>query len=191
MPMGASFFYFDLSATPDRTQLTDPPTLTITAATNNTALCSGSSASLTANGSGGTGAFSYSWSSGGASSTEVVIPTSTTNYSVTAFDANNCSISTSITQTVVICTNINKSLLNNTDILLYPNPANNLLYINTPLFSDKTYFVIYNSLGQVVLSQAITQNSQQISLANFCDGLYNIVVFNSSESIYSAKIIKE
>jgi len=29
MPMGASFFYFDLSATPDRTQLTDPPTLTI------------------------------------------------------------------------------------------------------------------------------------------------------------------
>lgn len=29
MPMGASLFYFDLSATPDRTQLTDPPTLTI------------------------------------------------------------------------------------------------------------------------------------------------------------------
>jgi hypothetical protein len=29
MPMGASFFYFDLSATPDLTQLTDPPTLTI------------------------------------------------------------------------------------------------------------------------------------------------------------------
>ena len=29
MPMGASFFYFDLSATPDRTQLSDPPTLTL------------------------------------------------------------------------------------------------------------------------------------------------------------------
>jgi len=49
------------------------------------AICDGQSASLTA--SGGT---TYSWSSGGTSATETVAPVSTTTYSVTVGNANNC-----------------------------------------------------------------------------------------------------
>lgn len=169
----------------------DPPTLSITAVTNNSALCSGSSATLTANGSGGAGSISYTWSNGGALNTQVVSPTGTTNYSVTAIDINNCSVTTNITQNVVICTNINKLLKNDCGITLYPNPVNNQFFINIPYIIDKTYFVIYNSIGQMVVKQNITSINQQVSLAGFSNGLYTIVIFTNSENSYSSKIIKE
>ncbi len=49
-------------------------------------ICSGQSADLTANPSGGTGEYTYDWSSGGTSAVESVSPTATTTYSVTITD---------------------------------------------------------------------------------------------------------
>jgi gliding motility-associated-like protein len=63
------------SATATATITIDPvPTITV----NSPAICNGQSATLTAS-----GASSYSWSSGGTTSTETVSPTSSTTYTVT------------------------------------------------------------------------------------------------------------
>ncbi len=77
--------------------ITDPPPVTATV-TGNTAVCSGQSTTLTV--SGGT---SYSWSSGlGTNAAVTVAPTSTTTYSVTSTDSNNCIATTSVTVTVYV-----------------------------------------------------------------------------------------
>jgi len=60
----------------------DPETATI---------CSGSSVTFTANVTGGTPSFSYSWAPGGATSQSITVsPSSSTDYSVTVTDANGC-----------------------------------------------------------------------------------------------------
>ncbi len=61
---------------------------------NNPTICSGQTATLTAN-----GATNYSWSSGGSSATENVNPTSTTSYTVTG-TSNGCSADAIATVTV-------------------------------------------------------------------------------------------
>ena len=69
------------------------PQPTVTVAGNNS-ICSGSSATLTANGGG-----NYSWSNGSTTSSIIVSPTSTSTYSVTT-TAGSCADSTSITVNV-------------------------------------------------------------------------------------------
>jgi hypothetical protein len=61
----------------------DVPTVTATA--NSGTICAGSSETLTAS-----GATTYSWSSGGNASVEIVSPTSTSTYTVTGTDVNGC-----------------------------------------------------------------------------------------------------
>ncbi len=69
------------------------PTISISGGT--TAICSGSSLTLTAS-----GASSYNWSTGANTATVLVNPTSTTSYSVTGTDVNGCSNTASKTVTV-------------------------------------------------------------------------------------------
>lgn len=72
------------------------PIPTVTAISNPTAICSGSSATLTGN-----GAVTYTWSPGALNGTTVVVtPTVTTNYTVIGTDALGCTNSTTVTLNV-------------------------------------------------------------------------------------------
>jgi hypothetical protein len=71
-------------------------TNTLTVIQSATAICEGQSANLTAS-----GAVTYTWSNGLMYQTIPVTPTVTTNYSVTATDANNCTISNFLSLTVL------------------------------------------------------------------------------------------
>src|SRR6185312_1776360 len=53
-------------------------------------ICIGQSATLTATGSGGTPAYTYSWNTGSTSDTAIVHPVTMTTYTVTLTDANGC-----------------------------------------------------------------------------------------------------
>ncbi|MCB0707037.1 MAG: hypothetical protein KDC34_17095, partial [Saprospiraceae bacterium] len=63
-------------------------------------ICAGESATLTANGSGGTGTLSYNWSSGQSGPEITVSPVTTTTYTVTITDVNGCSSTDEATVTV-------------------------------------------------------------------------------------------
>ncbi len=80
--------------------ITQPPAISLTATAGSTAICEGSPNALTATGSGGTGALSYTWSTGSTSNTVTVNPTVTSVYTVTTRDANNCAKSATVSVTV-------------------------------------------------------------------------------------------
>jgi len=75
------------------------PLPSVTATTNNTLLCTGQTASLTAN-----GASTYLWNTSATTSVIAISPNVTTNYTVTGTDANGCANSVVLTQSVSACT---------------------------------------------------------------------------------------
>ena len=72
------------------TATVDEPTAISLAVTGDATLCSGQSALLEATVSGGTGPYTYNWSSGPNAPTQTVNPTVPTNYTVSITDANGC-----------------------------------------------------------------------------------------------------
>jgi hypothetical protein len=75
--------------------LTVNPLPVVTASAASGTICDGSSETLTAS-----GATTYSWSSGGSAATEIVTPTTTSNYTVTGTDGNGCVNTATVSVTV-------------------------------------------------------------------------------------------
>ena len=65
----------------------------------------------------------------------------------------------------------------------YPNPVNSVLNIEIPLNVDNVDVSIYNQLGQEVLTQSITENSNTINVLDLASGIY--VMKLSSQNISS------
>ena len=70
------------------------PSVTISTVPGTT-ICSGDTATLTANATGGTGTITYSWSTGATTQAISVSPTTTTTYTVTVTDTNGCTATAS------------------------------------------------------------------------------------------------
>ena len=70
--------------------ITQPAVLTNTATAINTTLCAGGCTDVNVTGSGGTPAYTYSWSTGGTSTSINVCPVTTTVYTCTVTDAYGC-----------------------------------------------------------------------------------------------------
>ncbi|HWY97631.1 MAG TPA: gliding motility-associated C-terminal domain-containing protein, partial [Bacteroidia bacterium] len=69
------------------------PANALTVSNDDTAICSGGTATLHASASGGTPSYKYMWSAGSTISTQVVSPTSSSTYTVGVTDANGCQAS--------------------------------------------------------------------------------------------------
>lgn len=81
--------------------VTEPPLLTLQASASPGMICSGQQVTLTANGGGGVQPYLFGWMPGNMTgSTQTVIPTATTTYSVGVADANGCTASATTTITV-------------------------------------------------------------------------------------------
>jgi gliding motility-associated-like protein len=89
------------------------PTSVILSVGNDTTICNGGTANLTANAVGGTGIISYSWNNGVGTATQNVNPVSTTTYSVTASDASGCSTAP---QSLTVTVNPLLTVLESSDI---------------------------------------------------------------------------
>ena len=70
------------------------PSVTISTVPGTT-ICTGDTATLTANATGGTGTITYSWSTGATTQAISVSPTTTTTYTVTVTDTNGCTATAS------------------------------------------------------------------------------------------------
>jgi gliding motility-associated-like protein len=81
--------------------ISQPPQLTVVPMASDT-ICIAQSDTLNASGQGGTPPYSFSWSQNGAAVTNPVSPITTSTYTVTCTDANNC---TSSAQTLVLYVN--------------------------------------------------------------------------------------
>ena len=84
----------------DSVFITELPPVTINAS-NDTTICNGQAATISATASGGTESFSYIWDNGvGAGAVQSVSPATTTMYIVTATDGNNCEVLDTVVVTV-------------------------------------------------------------------------------------------
>ncbi|MBN2519400.1 MAG: amidase domain-containing protein [Bacteroidales bacterium] len=77
----------------------------------------------------------------------------------------------------------------NYDIMIYPNPVKNILYIGCKLNKIEA-IEIFNNFGQKIIHNNDYQNNEGINLLNLASGLY-IIKINTKEDIIIRKIIKE
>lgn len=141
------------------------PLPTITAVSNSSLICTGQSATLTANG--GT---SYTWTPGGPGSTIVVSPTVTSTYTINGTDANGCNNVSSFTQSVSACTSVNELAGGDSGLIVYPNPNNGSFTIKS---TTEDVISLINELGQTVKTIELNEgNNYTSSLSDMPAGIY-------------------
>ncbi len=159
--------------------ITFNPLPTISASTTESLLCMGQTASLTAN-----GASSYTWNTSSTNTVIAISPTITTSYTVIGTDDNGCTNSSTITQNVSVCTNINQLAFYRNELTIFPNPVINDLTIHSDMTIEK--ITIYNSLGAIVQSEF----NPSFSVSNLTTGVYMIAV-KSSQGTIIKRFVKE
>ncbi len=158
------------------------PTPTVNVISSNSVLCSGQTATLTAN-----GAFTYSWSAGAGNSSVTITPSVTTTYTVYGISAMGCFSSTTFTQVVASCTGISE-ISGNYFYQLYPNPtANGILNLN---LSRDVVVTITDVLGKTIFENKLSSGKNILDISNHSAGVYwmKIADGNSTEII---KIVRE
>jgi N-acetylneuraminic acid mutarotase len=150
----------------------------VNATTSNTLMCTGETVTLTAS-----GAASYTFNPGGVGASVVVSPTVTSSYTVSGTDANGCSNSTVLTQSVSLCTGI-QPVVQTIEANVYPNPFCNK--INITLNNTKQTVQIFNALGSLVHSAVIENETIEVDLTNQPSGIYFIKIGSITK-----KLIKE
>jgi hypothetical protein len=156
------------------------PNITISAA--NTVICQGEEIVLNA-----VGANSYTWSTGSNANSIVVNPATNTTYSLTGSDANNCENSSSFVLQVDACLGISQLAEGSIKWAVYPNPNIGEFFIETSQAVDVS---IYNTMGQLILQQKVSEGKNQINLHEQANGIYFIEI-NQNAEIKRMKLIKE
>ncbi|MFN0204547.1 MAG: T9SS type A sorting domain-containing protein [Bacteroidia bacterium] len=96
------------------------------------------------------------------------------NYALSALDGSAC-------DTLGLS---NQSAVNSKQVKVYPNPAQNYVQVELPQGVKEATFVLYNGLGQVVHSQALSQQNTRIFIGNWTKGLYFYQAFTKEGKMY-------
>jgi len=89
-----------------------------------------------------------------------------------------------------ISQNINETVANS-DISIYPNPANGTIYINcTNPIEQNAVIKITNTIGQEIESIPYTQNNQSIDVSNYTKGVYFVRVINGKTNSTTKIIVR-
>jgi hypothetical protein len=95
---------------------------------------------------------------------------------------------------LTITNNLGFNDVNKDDFLLYPNPANDILYLSTGKSTDQLEnlkLIVFNTLGQIVNEMPLRSSNMQISTRNWgASGVYFVKIVDvSSNIIFTKKII--
>lgn len=165
-----------------RSVTVDPlPTVSITPLTQT--MCLGDAASINV-----TGAVSYTWNpSNSHASTFTLSPTASNIYSVSYTGSNNC-VNTSTAEVIVDpCTGLNEVELNSLSII-YPNPAQSFLNIQTTATGNKLLELI-DVTGRVVKATEFNSQNHQLDIKELPQGIYYLKLI-SGNSTEITKVIR-
>ena len=81
-----------------------------------------------------------------------------------------------------------EKVVNNEQVLVYPNPANNSFQVSVSGNSKKVSICMYDINGKMVLSQVINGKAS-IDTGNLMDGVYNISITNSERVVNKRLVI--
>lgn len=150
--------------------VTTVPNFSMNVSSSSTVICAGSTVTLTAS-----GANTYTWDNGNTGSTNVITPTTTTNYTVTG-TSSPCNSQAVFTQYVSPCTSAPAYTSLQSTMGAWPNPFNNEISLNAPL---NTVFVIQNALGQAVMTGKA--DGRKIITNELSTGLYYLFLSNNTD----------
>lgn len=171
-----------VSPNPGISNVTVNPKPIINPSSTSSVLCVGQTATLSATGS---VAPPYNWIPPSVWSASITItPSVTTTYSVSNFTAAGCWNTVVFTQSVSACTGINQSILASYDLNIFPNPFNNKITIINKGVDE--HIEIINTLGSLIYSAEIKNETTEIDLNNQASGIYFVRIGTATK-----KIIKE
>lgn len=148
--------------------LTVNPLPTISAVTNNTSICRGETAIISAD-----GAFTYTWNTNATTNSIQVSPSVLTLYSVQGTDLNGCVNTASIQLTVNACTGINELESSQNKILVFPNPTSGSFSI---VSNSDIQLNLINELGQLIRLIHISEaNNYKEDISDLPNGIYFII----------------
>lgn len=147
-----------------------------------TVICKGEQVVLT-----GSGAVSYSWSTGQTANSISVTPQSNTVYSVVGTSSNSCSNSSSLSLFVSACLSLEAGDHQQNEILLqaYPNPSQGEVNIKTTAVQN-AHVMIFNALGQAVLSKEAGAEKFNVQLS---EGIYLCVLYSENKILKTLKLV--
>jgi hypothetical protein len=76
--------------------------------------------------------------------------------------------------------------LENYEVKIYPNPANNVFTISGN--ADLNFCEIYNNLGVLVAKQTLLKNNVEITVNNLANGIYTIKIYNTRGNFSVSKL---
>ena len=137
------------------------------------------------------GANTFSVNSISSTNTVVITPSVTTVYTVVGTDANGCSNSAIYTQNVTDCVGFTTTNSKTSQFSVYPNPNNGEFFVSVDQPSLNARLKIYNAVGQLVMEEVLTQSTQNLDIRTLDNGIYVLMLFESSELIQRVKLIKQ
>ncbi len=149
--------------------------------------CIGQNVNLSAS-----GASTYQWFSNTGyipGNPVTVSPNVNTTYTVTGTDANGCSKSTTVNQTVLTCVGINERNVGINGLSVYPNPGNGDFTIELVNGARKTIQVM-DVTGRLLLTQSSDHDKIHINLNAYANGVYYARV-KSNDLTEVIKIVKQ
>ena len=157
-----------------------PIQINITAVTPSAGQGNGSATALV---SGGTPPYFYTWNSLPTQYTPTATNLLAGNYTLNLQDSHGC---TSIQQVNISLLGINSNLTK-TNIILYPNPANDFLSLqNLPISTQKIR--LYNEIGEKIWEGFPTENS--LDIRELSNGIYRLMLISEEKTWASSFIIQ-
>lgn len=158
----------------DSTMITVFPIVNVNLSTSASTVClDDANVTLTGTPAGGT----YTGTGvSGSSFDPSVAGTGTFTLTYTVTDTNNCNFATVSTVSVNACVGITE-YASNSGISLFPNPSNGNVTISLDAASS---VMIFNTIGEAVMSMQLAQGNHTIDLTNFSEGIYFVRAQNAN-----------
>jgi hypothetical protein len=131
------------------------------------AICKGEATTITVN---STGPVTWLPAGTGSGTLVTVSPTTTTVYTVTATNASNCTTSKTLSLVVNKCLGVGENPEEG-NVLVYPNPGNETLFIESPQSNE---VIITDYLGRVLIRKETAEGKSAIDITSLAAGGYII-----------------
>jgi hypothetical protein len=118
-------------------------------------------------------------------SNQTYTPTQDGNYYILCTDANGC---TATSDTVYFDVTGIAEHLQNSGIVIYPNPANDIITVSNYKHAGTTYS-LFDGLGRIVLSGNFTAENTNINIGGLAPGMYILSINGDMRQSY--KVMKQ